>query len=400
MTVDIPTMLMMVVAGSVAMAAAIALIGWGQRRDGLERWAVALLLHALGHGLYALRGRAPDWASIILANTLLSFAFALMAAALHQFFRRPTPRGLKLAPLGLLTLIAAMVVMQATYNQRVAVVNLFFAVQMAGIVWPLCVPWRGHWGRGALVVGAGLVLTMTVLLGRVVVATTTAGIDEHLLSTTATQTLTFLGSFISVLGTTLGFLSMSKERSDRRNHRLASEDALTGTANRRAILDALEHEAERSRRGELPLSVLMLDLDHFKQVNDHHGHQVGDQVLRHVIDVARQALRAQDLIGRYGGEEFLIVLPDTPPEGARVLAERLRQRVAQSPWTNGPTPIPVTISIGVGGSTDARAGGQALIQQADAALYCAKARGRNRVEALPPTPAAPALHVLATEDTM
>lgn len=155
---------------------------------------------------------------------------------------------------------------------------------------------------------------------------------------------------------------------------LAERDPLTGVYNRRRLFERLEEEVERSRRGYSPLSVCMLDVDHFKQVNDRHGHQAGDEVLRQVASTIATSLRSIDSLGRYGGEEFVLVLPQTPRDGAREKAERVRGAVDLS-CACGEA---LTVSIGVAGyrpgdSVDT------LLARADAALYAAKERGRNRV---------------------
>ncbi|MBP6599915.1 MAG: GGDEF domain-containing protein, partial [Giesbergeria sp.] len=181
--------------------------------------------------------------------------------------------------------------------------------------------------------------------------------------------------------TSFGFVFMAKERADFANVRLANQDALTGAANRRAVLEALESELARAQRQRTPLALLMLDIDHFKRVNDQHGHLAGDQVLRHFVHVVRQRLRAQDFLGRYGGEEFLLLLPDTDLAGAQQLAQQLCQAVQAAPCDWQGQTIAVTVSVGIAGAgTSQQADGETLLQAADQALYRAKDKGRNRVE--------------------
>jgi two-component system, cell cycle response regulator len=155
--------------------------------------------------------------------------------------------------------------------------------------------------------------------------------------------------------------------------RLATTDMLTDIENRRSIQRRLEEAISRSARHGTPLSVVLVDIDHFKQVNDRHGHQAGDEVLREVAARLRTRLRREDSCGRWGGEEFLLVLQDTDGEAATVVAEDLRARVADRPV--GAAALSVTISLGVAEwQGDAEDG---LIQRADVALYEAKASGRN-----------------------
>ncbi len=160
---------------------------------------------------------------------------------------------------------------------------------------------------------------------------------------------------------------------------LARQDGLTGLPNRRYLMERLDQEIHRSGRSGTPLSLIMLDVDHFKAVNDTHGHLTGDEVLIMLADLVRQHLRNSDVCGRYGGEEFCVVLPDTPLEGARLLADRLRVEVASRTLRDlDGKSLSVTVSLGVA----QMAWGQTrteLLDQADQALYQAKQAGRNRV---------------------
>ncbi len=161
----------------------------------------------------------------------------------------------------------------------------------------------------------------------------------------------------------------------------ATHDALTGILNRGAVLETLHIEADRAGRERQPLSVLIADFDHFKLVNDTHGHLAGDAVLREGARRMKSVIRSYDALGRYGGEEFLAVLPGSGRSSARSQAERLREAVAAQPFDAGGAPIPVTCSVGIA-SRPALSGADvdALIREADLALYKAKKRGRNRVE--------------------
>lgn len=163
----------------------------------------------------------------------------------------------------------------------------------------------------------------------------------------------------------------------------ASHDALTGLMNRAAIYEALERERGRLEREGGHISVVMLDLDHFKYVNDTFGHAAGDLVLRDVAQCLLGALRSYDLVGRVGGEEFLLVMPNTPLTPATEVAERIRQVLADHQVDIGARMLDVTASLGVASVTLADGGAicmDELVQAADEALYRAKEGGRNRVE--------------------
>jgi diguanylate cyclase (GGDEF)-like protein len=159
----------------------------------------------------------------------------------------------------------------------------------------------------------------------------------------------------------------------------AHTDPLTGLANRRHFFEVAEAELARSRRYETPLSLLMVDIDHFKEVNDAHGHRAGDRVLQQLAKTCLEVLRNVDVVGRVGGEEFAILLPETDVGGAVEVAERLRTAIEAVgiPREEG-VPLRVTVSVGVS-SLAGNANLDTLMSEADDALYDAKHRGRNRV---------------------
>ena len=156
-------------------------------------------------------------------------------------------------------------------------------------------------------------------------------------------------------------------------------DGLTGIANRRHLEKRLSEEFQRHRRYGTPLSLLMFDIDHFKRVNDVHGHPAGDEVIRAVAARASEQVRASDVLGRYGGEEFALLLPGTNLEGARIAAEKVRLLIAGAPVPYKDIRLEVTVSVGVAQADPACADHEEFLRVADNALYRAKAAGRNRV---------------------
>lgn len=163
--------------------------------------------------------------------------------------------------------------------------------------------------------------------------------------------------------------------------RQARHDPLTGLLNRGALVTELEREWQRSHRSREPLACVMLDLDYFKRVNDTHGHAAGDAVLQGVAAIVRASCRGCDLVGRYGGEEFLVIQPGTSEAGAVAWAERLRRSIAASPLSFGAEKIHVTASFGVAERSAAVAGGDELMDRADQGLRLAKQLGRDQVVA-------------------
>lgn len=176
-------------------------------------------------------------------------------------------------------------------------------------------------------------------------------------------------------------LAWWRER-EARIHKLSRTDALTGLHNRRSILDLLEQEVARAQRQQQPLSVVILDLDHFKKINDTWGHPTGDRVLQTAARVLGDSVRSGDHVGRYGGEEFMLILPGVAENEARQVLERCRQQlVAEHILSDNQETLGVSASFGLVCQTPAQAAPpQRLIQCADEALYQAKALGRNRIE--------------------
>ena len=186
-----------------------------------------------------------------------------------------------------------------------------------------------------------------------------------------------LGLFVGLLALALA-LVLRKVRQARRLQQLASTDELTGVANRRALMAWLGQAFDEAKASGRPMAVLMIDADHFKRVNDTHGHSVGDEMLRHLVGVLGHALRGADRLGRLGGEEFAVVLPGTTLSEARLVAERMRMAVVDHPLRRPEGEVALTVSIGVAAGQGA-AHGIDVLTRADAALYRAKSWGRNRV---------------------
>ncbi|MEA1935727.1 MAG: diguanylate cyclase [Thermodesulfobacteriota bacterium] len=179
-------------------------------------------------------------------------------------------------------------------------------------------------------------------------------------------------------------LEKALQESNRKLHEMAVTDSLTGIFNRRAILERLGDELSRAGREKPPLCLMMLDIDHFKRVNDEHGHAVGDKVLVEVVNRVNSQLRPYDVMGRYGGEEFLLGMPGADPENSRKIAERIRTSICEKPFETDDKKLNVSISLGVTSIVPSRDSDtnnllEAVIKTADDALYKAKETGRNRV---------------------
>ena len=184
-----------------------------------------------------------------------------------------------------------------------------------------------------------------------------------------------------VLVAAAALLAVSIKNADlfREVHENSVRDALTGCFRRKHALEVIDGELRRARRTQLPLALIMFDLDHFKDINDRFGHLCGDAVLATVGQRMNAVLRGSDVKCRYGGEEFLILLPDTPRHGARHVADTLRRELEEHPVPWNGEPVMVTASFGLTSITPGEENASAIIGRADAALYRAKEEGRNRV---------------------
>ena len=184
-------------------------------------------------------------------------------------------------------------------------------------------------------------------------------------------TLEVLASHVAV--------SLSNARMVKRLEELATTDGLTGLLNKRALVETAAHKLRSANRFKKPLSLLLCDLDHFKNVNDVYGHDVGDEVIRGLGNVLLHAKRDTDVVGRFGGEEFVVVCEETAADGATLLAERIRKELAALIFHTEIGPVRITCSIGIATCPAAGATWDPLFKASDEALYAAKRAGRNRV---------------------
>ncbi|HLX61868.1 MAG TPA: diguanylate cyclase [Planctomycetota bacterium] len=159
--------------------------------------------------------------------------------------------------------------------------------------------------------------------------------------------------------------------------KLVKEDTLTSLLNRRTVLESAELEWSRWQRTKKPFSVLLIDIDDFKKINDKHGHITGDRALKLIADALKESVRGLDFVGRYGGEEFIVILPETPLDGAVVVAEKILESVRKVKLIAGAVQLPITASIGVVATTSQDKDIDALIHRADVAMYAAKRGGKN-----------------------
>ncbi|MDN3921222.1 GGDEF domain-containing protein [Roseateles violae] len=380
MHLDVPTLFILVTVVALLMALLVCVMAWGKPASAaLWPWALALVAYALSNVLFGLRAYLPWGFSMVGANSSYALALALMLTAVRRFQSAQAQRWQQWGPVLLAPLVFAL--LYDHYLIRVVVAALLFTTQIAFILAALLDSEHPITGRGRMIVFCAFALLALTLLVRAL-AIWRGWLDvSSPVESNRWQAMLFIAAMGSVLSMALGFVYMTMEKAERQNFELAMKDMLTGLSNRRAISDVLQAEVARAQRQGQLLAVLMLDIDHFKKINDGYGHQAGDVVLRGVAQTLRSRLRAQDQIGRFGGEEFLLVLPDTGLEGALIVGEALRQAVEATPTQWGAQRIPTTISIGVrGGLVTGAETADTLVAAADAALYRAKHTGRNRCE--------------------
>lgn len=382
MLLHTPTLLLVSLMVAITMGISMGLVARRERRDGLVWWAWAMLPLSLVLLLFSLRGQVSDWLSVVLGNTLLISVLALFAEGLCEFQQRRPRRaliwgGVVLTPMLIVWFMDAVSI-------RPLLSNTVLGLQAAFLSWLVLQRRAQTAGRGQYFVVAGLALIVLATLARLGAALLGRVDLNQVTSSNTTHALSMLVFMLTIILITMGLVMMAKERADALNRTLALQDELTGLHNRRAIHKLLEQQLALARRNGQALALLIVDIDHFKKINDDHGHLSGDLALRTMADGLRRRLRGQDIAGRWGGEEFIVILPGTDAAGACGLAENLRRSAEQARLValDG-RPIGLTISIGVhaldAASGDAR---DDMIAAADRALYLAKQNGRNRVEAL------------------
>lgn len=339
-------------------------------------WRIATLLMAGGSVLLIAQAAYPPGFILPVANAFLLAGLTLYWRAMRQFHGLADHWTMLLPTLVGVAGVAWFVIALPDLAARVIVVSVCWLVVLGGSLDAL---WRGR-GEAAIsrrvMVGIFLVVALftvwRLLWFASGQASATTVVEPGKLINIVTP---LVATVLPVIGTT-AFLQMCSERIRRQWEHAASTDHLTGLANRRTL--AREGES-RLAMAERRLAVAVIDIDHFKKINDQHGHEVGDLALRHVADRLRSACRATDLAARQGGEEFVVLLGIAPGDDVAALGERLRAAVEAASLVVHALELRMTVSIGVTAVCDADRGLDELLRRADRALYAAKHAGRNRV---------------------
>jgi diguanylate cyclase (GGDEF)-like protein len=386
MQLDIRTIIILNVAVSLLVAAGLLLA----RRDyaqpiraALVRWALGMLCQPLGWLMFGFRGDREASLAIVIGNVAMALSNAEFVQALQILMNRRRLRALPYVVVGAVALWATYFsAFDQSLQARVVGVSAWVAlicVQGALLSFSGAHAERGmaHWLTGGLFAAGAVILAARSVHQAVLGPPLQSIFDASPMQTLTVATATFL----PVLAT-FGFVLMCNDSLNRELFVLAQIDPLTQVANRRTLQERAEQAMARARVEFRPLSAVMIDADHFKHINDRHGHAGGDAALKALVGALRTGLRGDDLLGRLGGEEFLVVMPGLDLDGALIAAERLRNAVAELRFAIGDQAVPLRVTAGVA-ALSARDDFDSLLKRADTALYEGKRAGRNCSRAAP-----------------
>lgn len=379
MLIHIPTVVVILILGYAMLAMQMSITRQTKNSPPLRMWAWGNWTFLAAFLFMVSRLAIPFWISAIGGNILILVGFALYTQAIYLFLQGTAPRSMWVTLAVCCIGVAALHPLD--YAQRTSVYSLMAVLMLSpGVLQIIRHGW--HKEPSLRMVALTLGLCGVGLILRAVQAWTDPFAFGDLLEPGKGPAITFLVAFICMLGSGFGFILAALERSSNHMENLATHDGMTDCLNRSAAVALLGNTLQRAQRTGESTSLVMLDLDHFKDVNDKYGHRTGDEVLRKFAQTARLRLRASDVLARMGGEEFALILPNTDAVGAVHVAESVREAIEALVIQDlkGGT-LKVTVSAGVACVT----GGAVitpdmLYHRADTALYAAKAAGRNRIE--------------------
>lgn len=387
---DILTLLITITVLELAIFLAM-LIFWRTQRTypGFGHWTVCNLVLLVGCLLLGLRGQLPLILSEVVGNTLFVVGALLRLRGIRLFLGRPAAGRLDwIFPLAAAAGLFWSACIEPSWPWRTMAVSLPLAGLAVIAAWLLLRVESGYARALHRVTATVVLLFGAVLMTRALVVLPMPA-DAGLFTPSPVQSAYFLTGVVVEVVLNMAFAMMNSGRlaADLREAqseltRLAATDALTGALNRRSFYLGGERELDRARRYGHALAAVMLDLDGFKQVNDSFGHACGDRLLSELAQRCQQQLRASDLLGRVGGDEFAVLLPETDLNGAGLVAERLRQVIEGWEPLDDHGPAEVSLSLGITLLHPADAGLEDFLERADLALYEAKQSGRNRVVAM------------------
>jgi diguanylate cyclase (GGDEF)-like protein len=349
---------------------------------GFDEWMTSQILLAAGIILLTLRGYLSPWVSLLLGNSLLLFAQVFIYTGAIRFFKLPLHRHWPYHGLAALTSIGFvwLLAIDAPNSHRSVLFSAFMVIIMARIALAILLHKKGKQDAAVMLFLAAVLIALAFFLLRVLTLCY-VGLDH------AAWNLRLLAAsfYVAIIYSTLmvfGFLQLVQARTEgelqaaqNQAVALANTDLLTNAWNRRRFESEAEREMARATRHEQPLALVMFDIDRFKTINDHNGHQAGDATLVAVCDLVRQQIRQSDALIRWGGDEFIILMPMVGAAGASTLAHKLCTSVASLQLSSVNR---VTLSMGVAQYQYGESLNQWLAR-ADDNVYAAKAQGRNQV---------------------
>jgi diguanylate cyclase (GGDEF)-like protein len=380
MTLDVNTLFMVTIYVE-AILGLLLLFAWVQNTaiQAVAWWGFAHLIRAASVVLFGMYGSAPDLISIDLANALLFTSFAVTWTGSRVFDGRPVEPVYLVTGAVLWLLVCRLPVLADAVETRALIATGIITTYTWLTAYEF---WRGRseplvsrWPAIFMLFAHGALFLLRTPLAAMLPWSP----SNHLLGSVWLTVLSF-EALLFTISIAFILLAMAKERTELRHRTAAMVDPLTGIANRRSFLQDAAQLAKRHTANPRPTAVLLIDLDHFKSINDRFGHALGDRALEIFAESARQSVRSSDLVGRLGGEEFAAVLVNTSQDKAVAVAERIRASFAQAALEVDSRPVGATVSIGLVHCQDAVLDVPELLAQADQALYFAKEHGRNRVE--------------------
>lgn len=340
--------------------------------QGLTDWAFGTYLLFFGGLAAASRGKSPELVSITLANLLIFSGMFYQFVGSQRFFgRRPRPLAGMLV-IGALALVSGyFTVIDPSYRPRLMIyvgVITTLSVIHAHLIYRHGTRTFAHW--------FAFVVLMLAIASQVLRFTTAwlYPLGTGILDNTPQNLIYMIAHPFVMLLFAISLILMATDRVRAEFEHIATHDSLTNALTRRQLTEVCQQELQRCQRHGRVMSILLIDIDHFKSINDSRGHQTGDQVLVQFVTTVQTLLRSADVIGRLGGEEFVVLLPETSMDVAQVVAERIRSSInAMLEPTRFTVSIGVTTNLPIGDTVEA------LLARADAAMYQAKERGRDQV---------------------
>ncbi len=378
MSLDIKTVLFLNAIAAIVMGISILVTARTHPQiKGVLNWAWGCGAQSLAWVFIFFRDQIPDFFSIVSAYTLLLLSIMLFYQALSDFKEKHFSKRIfySLISFAFLIFVLTTYIYKNTFVRTItiAIIGSFLAFLCSHLLFfrNVSKPKISEriLGLGFFLIGLTPLIIIFSLLSKNLFGNTFPG--------GIIQSINFAFIFVSLLILTSSFMLMINDKFMGEILRLATMDSLTEIYNRAAMERLIEKEIDRSKRYELPMSLLLLDLDHFKKINDTYGHQVGDFTLKTVVRTITGVLREHDILGRFGGEEFTILLPDTDLVNAHIVAERVREIVQKTPIKAGSKNINITLSIGFATLNHKTDDYQELFRRSDLGLYKAKQTGRN-----------------------